>query len=106
MNRNQDSCQNTPPQSWGCQGLLGSHVHHVMIMQPCATHATLWPWDLGVVMIHSKAKSYLLTFPLPPLGSLHLPLLGNHKLCWPVPITHDQVPMDLSQSHLKSWLEP
>jgi len=69
--------------------------------------ASTWGMRAGThVTIHSRAKSYLLTFPLPPWVSLHLPLLGHHKLCWPVLIAPDQVPMDLSQLHLKSQLEP
>src|SRR5882724_1764798 len=55
-------------------------------------------------MICSRAKSYLLTFSSPCLSLLHCPLLELHKLCRPVLFTLDQVPMDLTQSHLKSWL--
>ena len=33
--------QNAPPWLQGCRHLLRSHGCHVMIMQPCVTHATL-----------------------------------------------------------------
>src|SRR5882724_1031420 len=39
-----------------------------------------------------RAKSHLVIPTSSPLGLLHHPLLGPHKLCGSVPITPDQVP--------------